>query len=275
MSTAVRRSPVALAGFYALVALYVATVAGLIGHVVVSSMARGWFGTLLPKRWTLDGYRYAWQEFALPQVLKATFLVTAGTVGIALLIALPTAYVLARYRFPGKGIVLGLFLLPVLMPQFTYGIPLATMLYKAGLGGTMSGVILANLVPVVPYGILVLTPFIEQVPYAVEASARALGATRMQIFRRVLLPLLRPGLLSATVIMMVRTVGNFELTFLVSGADSQTLVVALYYAAFAAGVRPIYAIDAMAVVYAGTVLLLLTAALRYVKPTQMVFRLNQ
>jgi putative spermidine/putrescine transport system permease protein len=266
---------VALAGFYALVALYVATVAGLIGHVVVSSMARGWFGTLLPKRWTLDGYRYAWQEFALPQVLKATFLVTAGTVGIALLIALPTAYVLARYRFPGKGLVLGLFLLPVLMPQFTYGIPLATMLYKAGLGGTMAGVILANLVPVVPYGILVLTPFIEQVPYSVEASARALGANRMQIFWRVLLPLLRPGLLSAMVIMMVRTVGNFELTFLVSGADSQTLVVALYYAAFAAGVRPVYAIDAMAVVYAGTVLLLLTAALRYVKPTQMVFRLNQ
>lgn len=273
MAVARRWSP-GLAAFYVLIGFYIFNVAGVVGHVLVSSFARGWFGTVLPKNWTLEGYRYAYKEFALPMVLKATFLSTLGVMAIALLIALPTAYVLARYEFRGKSLVLGLFLLPVLMPQFTYGIPLATALYQVGLGGTLAGVIVANLVPVVPYGILILTPFIEQVPYSVEASARALGASPWQVFRRVLLPMLRPGLLSAMAMIMVRTIGNFELTFLVAGADSQTLVVALYYAAFAAGVRPLYAIDAMAIVYALTMLVLLTAALRYVKPTQMVFRLQ-
>lgn len=271
----VRRWNVSLVAFYLIVGLYVLNLLGLVGHVLVSSFARGWFGTVLPKNWTLEGYTYAYKEFALPQVLRATFLSTAAVVLIALVIAVPTAYALARYEFKGKSIVFGLFLLPVMIPQFTYGIPLATTLYQVGLGGTLAGVIVANLVPVVPYGILILTPFIEQVPYSVEASARALGANRLQVFWRILLPLLRPGLLSAMVMMMVRTIGNFELTFLVAGAKSQTLVVALYYAAFASGVRPLYAIDAMAIVYALTMVLLLGIALRYVKPTQMVFRLNQ
>ncbi len=68
---------------------------------------------------------------------------------------------------------------------------------------------------------------------------------------------------------------NFELTFLLSGAGSQTLIVALYYAVFAAGMRPIYSVDAMAVIYMAVVLAVLVLALRLVRPTQMVFRLDQ
>jgi len=73
----------------------------------------------------------------------------------------------------------------------------------------------------------------------------------------------------------VNTVSNFELTFLVSGAGSQTLVIALFYNVFAGGVRPVYSVDAMAVLYMAMVLTLLLIALRFVRPTQMVFRLDQ
>ena len=62
---------------------------------------------------------------------------------------------------------------------------------------------------------------------------------------------------------------------LLSGAGSQTLVVTLYYAVFASGMRPIYSVDAMAVIYMITVLFVLLVALRYVRPTQMVFRLDR
>jgi putative spermidine/putrescine transport system permease protein len=64
----------------------------------------------------------------------------------------------------------------------------------------------------------------------------------------------------------------FELTFLTAGNDSQTLVVALYYAVFAAGVRPQQSIDAMAVVYMITTLAWLLIALQFVNPTQIVTR---
>jgi putative spermidine/putrescine transport system permease protein len=90
----------------------------------------------------------------------------------------------------------------------------------------------------------------------------------------VVLPLVVPGLLTAGVLAVVRTIAMFELTFLVADAHSQTLVVALYADAFAAGIRPNQAISAMAVSYMLTTMTLLVIALIFVKPTQFVVKLK-
>ena len=113
----------------------------------------------------------------------------------------------------------------------------------------MWGVVLANLVPTVPFVILVMIPFIEQIDPRIEAAARVFGAGTFRLFVHVLLPLLAPGILAALLLVLVRTIAMFELTFLTAGPTSQTLVVALYYAVFAAGVRAGQSIDAMAVIY--------------------------
>src|SRR5262249_61591871 len=91
-------------------------------------------------------------------------------------------------------------------------------------------------------------------------------------FPRVLPPLLVPGTLPASVLVLVRPVGMFELTSLTAGTDSQTLVVALYNAFYGAGIRAPQASDAMAVLYMLTMLVLLVIALRFVNPTQLVTR---
>ncbi len=96
------------------------------------------------------------------------------------------------------------------------------------------------------------------------------GASTRQIFFRILTPLIIPGLLAAALLVLVQTVALFELTYLVSGPGSTTLVVALYYAVFASGIRPYQAISAMAVFYMLTTLFILIIALRFVNPTQMV-----
>ena len=109
----------------------------------------------------------------------------------------PAAYVLARRDFPGKRAIMLLFLLPVLMPPITYGIPLATVMYSFGLGRTLTAVVLVNLVPSVPFVILTMTPFIEQINPAIESAARMCGARTRQVFTRILAPLLVPGILAA------------------------------------------------------------------------------
>ncbi len=146
------------------------------------------------------------------------------------------------------------------------------MLYQFGLGGTLSGVILANLVPSVPFVIFILMPFIEQIDPRIEAAARVFGAGTWPLFSRIMVPLLMPGILAALVLVLVRTIGLFELTFLTAGPDNQTLVVALYYSVFAAGMRATQSIDAMAVIYMVTSLVCLIVALRFVDPTQIVGR---
>ena len=191
---------------------------------------------------------------------------------LAGIIGVPAAYAMARREFPGKRLVMLLFLAPLLVPPITYGIPLATVLYKTGLAGTMSGVVLANLVPTAPFVILVMIPYIEQIDPRIEAAARVFGADTPRLFAYVLLPLLAPGMLAALLLALVRTIAMFELTFLTNGPTTQTLVVALYYAVFAAGVRAVQSIDAMAVIYMATSMIWLLIALRFVNPTQIVAR---
>jgi len=257
---------------WAVIAFFILNLFGMIATVVTSSFATRWLGTWLPAGWTMRWYSSAWAEFQLYDVLSVTFQIVFLVVFLSGLIGVPAAYALARRDFPGKKLVMLLFLLPLLVPPITFGIPLATVLYRAGLAGQMSGVVLANLVPTVPFVILVMIPFIEQIDTKIEAAARVFGANTFKLFIYVLLPLLAPGILAALLLVLVRTIAMFELTFLTAGPTSQTLVVALYYAVFAAGVRAVQSIDAMAVIYMVTTLVWLLIALRFVNPTQIVAR---
>jgi putative spermidine/putrescine transport system permease protein len=120
-----------------------------------------------------------------------------------------------------------------------------------------------------------MTPFIEQIDPKIEAAARMCGARTRTVFTHVLAPLLVPGVLAAAILVLVRTVGMFELTFLTAGPSTQTLVVALYYSVSAAGIRAQQEVDAMAVVYTMSMLVLLVVALRFVNPTQLVTRTRE
>lgn len=257
---------------WALIGFFLLNLLAMIATVITSSFATRWLGTWFPAGWTTRWYSAAWAEFQLDDVLIVTFQIVFLVVVLSGLIGVPAAYALARREFPGKKLVMLLFLLPLLVPPITFGIPLATVLYRLGLAGQMSGVVLANLVPTVPFVILVMIPFIEQIDTKIEAAARVFGANTFKLFIHILLPLLMPGILASLLLVLVRTIAMFELTFLTAGPTSQTLVVALYYAVFAAGVRAVQSIDAMAVVYMATTLIWLVIALRFVNPTQIVGR---
>jgi putative spermidine/putrescine transport system permease protein len=255
--------------------LFVVNIGLMIAAVTTNSFARRWLGTWLPDGYTIHWYLDAWKEFQLGAILWVTAEVVIAVVGLSLLIGVPAAYALARREFIGKRWLMLLFLLPLMVPPITYGIPLATVFYKLHLGGTIYGVILSNMVPALPFVILVMTPFIEQIDPNLESAARLFGASTSKMFWYVLTPLLAPGILAAALLVLVRTIAMFELTFLTAGPDSQTLVVALYYAVFAAGVRAPQSVDAMAMVYMVITLIWLLIALQFVNPTQLVSRVKE
>lgn len=257
---------------WVVVGFFVLNLLAMIATVIIDSFATRWLGTWLPVGLTTKWYSSAWSEFQLGQVLVVTFEIVFTVVLLAGLLGVTAAYAMARRDFPGKRVVMLLFLLPLLVPPITYGIPMATVLYQSGVGGTFWGVVLANLVPTVPFVVLVMIPFIEQIDPKVEAAARVFGAGTFRLFLYVLLPMLLPGILAALLLVLVRTIAMFELTFLAAGPTSQTLVVVLYYSVFAPGVRAVQSVDAMAVIYMVTTLVWLLLALRFVNPTQIVAR---
>ncbi|TQJ51938.1 ABC transporter permease subunit [Phycicoccus sp. SLBN-51] len=277
-ATGTRRRIVASPGgwlVWGAVVLFMVFLVGIVGSVLVNSFGTRWFGTWLPEAATTQWYSQAWTDFSLMSVIIVTLEVAAAVVVLSVLVGVPASYVLARRDFPGKKVVYLAFLLPIMMPPITYGIPLATVLYKFNLAGNITGVILANLVPCVPFVILTMTPFIEQIDPAIERAARMSGARTFAIFTRILAPLLVPGILASSILVLVRTVGMFELTFLTAGPDSSTLVVALFNSMNAAGIRAQQSVDAMAVIYMTVMMVLLVIALRFVNPTQLVAQVKE
>lgn len=260
---------------WTLIGFFIVNLFAMIATVVTSSFSTRWLGTWLPPGWTTRWYFSAWKEFQLSSVVLVTFEIVFTVTLISGILGVMTAYALARRDFAGKKLIVLLFLLPLLIPPLTYGIPLATVLYQLGLGGTFWGVVLINLVPSFPFVVLVMIPFIEQIDPRIEAAARVFGAGTTSLFIRILLPLLLPGMLAALLLVLVRTIAMFELTFLIAGPTTQTLVVSLYYAVFASGVRAAQSIDAMAVIYMITTLFWLIIALQFVNPTQIVARAKQ
>ena len=261
---------------WAVTAAFFILLIGILVSVVVDSFGESWFRGWLPKTYSATWYATAWDQFGMSQIIGVTLTVALAVIVVSVVVGVPASYLLARRTFPFKRLVTLLFLLPVLMPPITYGIPLATVMYNLGLARTMTAVILVNLVPSVPFVIMTMTPFIEQINPTIEAAARMSGARMRQVFTKILFPLLVPGVLAAAILVLVRTVGMFDLTFLVSGPGSDTLVVAIYRAMTAAGggeARQL--ISAMAVVYTATMMVILVIALRFVSPTQLVARVKE
>lgn len=260
--------------FYVGVGFFLINLIGLVSVVVLGSLGDHWFDSWLPQ----GGYSFQWYTFEAQQhdigaLLYNTLFVSITSTACALVIGFPAAYVIARKQFRFKSALLALYLIPMLVPPLAYGIPLATILLRY-LGSSLPSLVVINLVPILPFVILILVPFIEQIDTSLESASRMLGANQLQTFVRVLLPLVIPGLLTAGVLAIVRTLSMFDLTYLVADASSQTLVLALYGDASASGITPTQAIDALSVVYMLTTMSLLGIALIFVKPTQFVVRVK-
>ncbi|GLX11032.1 ABC transporter permease subunit [Microbispora sp. NBRC 16548] len=271
--TALRRritltGAVTWAGLWAFIGGLLIAVLVVVLASLTQQLSSGW----LPGRLTIKWYSGAWSYFDLPSLLTTTLLVALAVVALSLLVAVPTAFALSRLSFPGKRLVMLLFLVPQVIPTMSYAVPLATLVYQLRLNDTVPGLVLVNLVPSLPFAVLVLIPFVDQIDPRVEQAARVFGAGTRQVFVRILAPLMVPGLLAAGVLTLVRVVGQFELTFLVAGPHSQTIVVALFGASLQAGQLPSQQIDAMAVIYMLTTLVLLLIALRFVDPTSVAAR---
>ena len=270
--------------FYGIIGFFVLNLLGMVASVVIDSFGTQWFATWLPDGLTLHWYHYVTNDHDIGALLYNTLVVAVAATVIALVIGFPAAYVLARKDFRFKGVLTALYLVPMLLPPLAYGIPLATLLLRflhsidlqlgTSLATSLLIVIIINLVPVVPFVILILTPFIQQIDASMESASAMLGANRWQTFSRVLLPLVIPGLLTAGILSIVRVVAMFDLTFLSAGPNAQTLVVTLYGDAFSTGIRPNQAIDGMAVIYMATSMALVGVALLFVKPTQFVVRVK-
>lgn len=228
--------------------------------LAIWSLARGWrFPALLPNEWTLN----AWQVALAPggrvlESLALTTVIALATTALAALVGVPAGRALGLHDFRGKGFVLLLLAAPVIVPAIAVAPGLHAVFLSLGLTGTVGGVILAHLVPVIPYMTLIMASVFAGFDTVHEDQARSLGAAPLAVWRHVTLPAILPGLLTGSLFAFLVSWSQYLLTLSIGGGRVQTLPLTLYAYA-SAGRNDLAGAIAMIYILPGVLILLFTA----------------
>ena len=203
-----------------------------------------------PTHPTLENYRAIFSSSLFTRALLNSVLVALATSVVAVTLATLAAYALARLDFRGKSLVLPLTLAVAAFPAVTIVGPVFDVWRRVGLYDTVPGLVIPYLSFGIPVAMWTLMAFFRTIPWEMEQVAEVDGATRSQAFRRVVLPLARPGVLTAAIVVFFFAWSDLILAIsLTSSERSRTVPVAL---AFFPGEqrfsRPVGSIAAAAVV---------------------------
>jgi multiple sugar transport system permease protein len=152
---------------------------------------------LLPPDPTLDNYQSISENADFTKALRNSVGITVITTTLALLFGSFAAYALARLRFPRKFLLLAVILSITTFPPIAIAAPIFKLWTEVGLYNTWAGLIIPNLTFALPLCIYILASFFREIPKELEEAALVDGATHFQAFRKVVLPLAAPGLVTA------------------------------------------------------------------------------
>jgi multiple sugar transport system permease protein len=153
--------------------------------------------SLLPPHPTLKNYSSIFRNSDFTNALKNSAIIAFTTTAIALTIGSFAAYALARLRFPLKFLLLAVILSISTFPPIAIAAPVFKLWTDIGLYNSYIGLILPDLTFTLPLTIYILTSFFREIPRELEEAALVDGATRFQVFRKVVVPLAAPGLVTA------------------------------------------------------------------------------
>lgn len=160
---------------------------------------------IIPKVIQFDAYiKNLIEDQSLLPYLKNSFIIATGTVLLTLLIALPSAYALARFKLKGTSIFLLILLITQMIPGIMTAMPLFILFSKIDLLNSYWALIIGNTTTALPFAIIVMRPFFLSIPRGLEDAAVIDGCNAFTAFIRVILPLTKPAVL---------TVGTFSFLF--------------------------------------------------------------
>lgn len=183
---------------------------------------------ILPIQWTLENFRTVLDTLKFTVNIRNSLIVAGTTTVIAIVISSLGAYGIVRF-FPKLGNVMTKFLVTTYMfPSIMLVIPYAMVMSSLHLTNTRIGLVLVYLSFSVPYAVWMLVGFFKTVPIGIEEAARIDGANKLQIFSRVVLPLVAPGIVSTAIYVFINAWNEYLYSMiLMSSSDKTTISVAV------------------------------------------------
>ncbi|MFF0388223.1 carbohydrate ABC transporter permease [Kitasatospora sp. NPDC004615] len=177
-----------------------------------------------PGRPTLANFARALNTETFWANVRSSVVIGVGTVLVSLVVGTLAAFALARFRFLGRRAFVVVILVVQMVPLTALIIPVYLLLNDVGMTDSIAGVITTYLVFTLPFTVWMLRGFIAGVPVELEEAAMVDGCSRLGAFRRVVLPLLAPGIVATSVFALVQAWNEYVLVYvLLSTPTKQTV----------------------------------------------------
>ncbi|MFH5800681.1 carbohydrate ABC transporter permease [Haladaptatus sp. CMAA 1911] len=180
---------------------------------------------------TLDPYFQIWNSFAMTTYFRNSIIVALAATVISLFFSIPGAYAFARLDFPGRKLLFYTAVFTIMFPWIVITIPVYNIFYTLGLINSLTGIIVALSIFVLPQTIWLLQGFFRQgIPPNIEEAALIDGHSEIGAFLRIVLPLSLPAVGAAALFSFLTAWNNFLWVFvLTSDKNVRTATVAIHY----------------------------------------------
>jgi N-acetylglucosamine transport system permease protein len=182
----------------------------------------------------VENYSKAWTVSGIGDYFVNSLIVCAGTMAVLLPVAAMASYVIARYKFWGRGALFGGFMGGMMVPQFLFIVPLYVLLTRIQMGTGVRlldshlGLVLVYIAFSLPFTVFVLTGFFQGLPEELAEAARLDGCGHAGVFWRIMLPLASPGLVVAGIFNVIGLWNEYNLALvLISSKENFTLPLGL------------------------------------------------
>lgn len=193
-------------------------------------------GNVVWRGFTTDYYVKAFNNASLMEAFVNSLAIAVISTVFAVLLGAITAITLWRFRFPLKPFYEGMVSLPIVIPEICMGVSIAVFFsyFKLNVpSGTvwpfnLTNIIIAHITFSFPFAAMVIRTRLASFNREMEEAAKDLGATEFQVFRDILMPHMKPGLIAGALLAFTLSLDDFVITFFTSGPDTVTFPIKVY-----------------------------------------------
>lgn len=167
---------------------------------------------------TLDWFREMLSDQNLRIAAKNSLIIALSVASLSTVLGVFAARASVRYRFPGKAPLMGLIMLPLVLPEMIVAMALLVVLLSLGVPLSLFTVIIGQVLITTPFAVAILTSAFQSLDRSLEEAAMDLGETAWSTFRLIILPLVMPGIVSSLLIAFIISLDEFIIAFFVAGS---------------------------------------------------------
>ena len=167
----------------------------------------------LPKKLNFDNYIFVWTKSGFSKYFMNSIIVSFSSVIIISLLCICNAYALSRYSFKGKNAMIILLLGTQMMPVILYIVPMFSVFKNLSLIDTPLALIIFNVLLQTPFNTLLMRSFVNAIPKEVDEAAMVDGAGKLTILVRIIMPMLKPGMVAVTAFGFIGCWNEFLVAF--------------------------------------------------------------